>query len=141
VVEHYLRILDPSLCQHLEGCFVQSQLYGLRWARLLLGREFEAPQLFLLWDFLFAACWDAEHGDSEALLDEDAPLNVYSVLASVRMAGHTKRTNKDRRALYNEEKMKKEGIKFSYVCSPLLGVLADFMLAMLLQVPYISDSL
>eukprot|EP01031_Cornospumella_fuschlensis_P024383 gene24383-29478_t len=38
VQEHYLRILDPALAQHIEDVYIQAQLYGLRWARLLLAR-------------------------------------------------------------------------------------------------------
>ena len=63
------------------------------------------------------------------MLDDDAPPNVYSVLATVRMSDYRWDTNKQRKATSMSD-----GNKFSYVCTPLLGSLADFMLAMLLQV-------
>ena len=65
------------------------------------------------------------------LFDDDAPPNVYSVLATVRMSGYRWDTNKQRKAISASD-----GVKFSYVCTPLLGSLADFMLAMLLQVGF-----
>ncbi|RKO94055.1 hypothetical protein BDK51DRAFT_32771 [Blyttiomyces helicus] len=49
-----LRVLDFELYQHLEKHGVEPQLYGLRWLRLLFGREFPMPELFTLWDGIFA---------------------------------------------------------------------------------------
>jgi hypothetical protein len=62
IQEHMLRGLDPPLCRHLEENFIQAQLYGMRWSRLLLGREFELTELSLLriWDYMFACIFDAE---------------------------------------------------------------------------------
>eukprot|EP01038_Epipyxis_sp_PR26KG_P004508 gene4508-6370_t len=58
IQEHYLRLLDPDLCTYLEESFVQAQLYGMRWSRLLLGREFPITHTHTLklWDYLFACC-------------------------------------------------------------------------------------
>lgn len=51
---HLLRTLDPELYKHLEGLGIEPQLYGIRWVRLLFGREFRLPELLVLWDGLFA---------------------------------------------------------------------------------------
>ncbi|KAI9103086.1 rab-GTPase-TBC domain-containing protein [Phlyctochytrium arcticum] len=49
-----LRVVDHDLYQHLEKQGIEPQLYGIRWLRLLFGREFPIPELFTLWDGLFA---------------------------------------------------------------------------------------
>ena len=56
--ENLLRQLDPELCDHLEETFIQAQLYGMRWSRLILGREFSCTDTHNLrvWDFVFASC-------------------------------------------------------------------------------------
>jgi hypothetical protein len=130
VLEHYLRVLDRQLCQHLEESFVQAQLYGLRWSRLLLAREFPVTHslLFRLWDYMFASCFDAEteHLPAAAYMDDDAPPNVYSLLANVRAMNYNKNSNTGKRIAGAE--------RVNYVCTPLLGVLGDLMLAMLIQV-------
>ena len=61
IQEHMLRGLDPQLCTHLEDNFIQAQLYGMRWSRLLLGREFELTEdsLLRIWDYMFACVLDA----------------------------------------------------------------------------------
>lgn len=112
---------------------MQSQLYGLRWSRLMLGREFLVTheQLFVLWDYMFACSLDAEtnHETSVSdLMDADAPTNVYSVLANSRLLGNLKNKNVNLREKSGADN------KFSYVVTPLIGSLGDFMLAMLLQV-------
>ncbi|KND04397.1 uncharacterized protein SPPG_00128 [Spizellomyces punctatus DAOM BR117] len=54
-VQHdLLRVLDFDLYQHLEKQGIEPQLYGIRWLRLLFGREFPIPELFVLWDGIFA---------------------------------------------------------------------------------------
>lgn len=147
LAEHYLRMLDPALCTHLEECFVQAQLYGLRWSRLMLGREFSVAdaQVYRIWDYIFACCHDAECFSYDALLDsDDAPPNIYSVLASTRISGHTQSSNLERRQKAAEKFATTQDEAFSptafaatlpqYVCTPMLGALADLMLAMLLHI-------
>ena len=53
-----LPLIDSKLHKHLIKCDVQAQLYGMRWARLLCGRELPLKnELSLrLWDYLFATC-------------------------------------------------------------------------------------
>lgn len=146
-VEHYLRMLDSELCHHLEECHISAQIYGLRWCRLLLGREFtsENALLFKLWDFMFACCYEAETCSNEALLDVDARPNINSVLASVRIAGDNQHSNRERRNISSLGTVKHEHPNESsapavpnYVCTPLLGALGDLMLAMMLNVSYFS---
>ncbi|KAI8379875.1 rab-GTPase-TBC domain-containing protein [Choanephora cucurbitarum] len=48
------KTIDPYLYQHLENFGIEPQLYGIRWIRLLFGREFEIHELLKLWDAIFA---------------------------------------------------------------------------------------
>ncbi|KAI7855784.1 rab-GTPase-TBC domain-containing protein [Circinella umbellata] len=50
----YLRNTDPVLYEHLERYNIEPQLYGMRWLRLLFGREFEFHDLLKLWDAILA---------------------------------------------------------------------------------------
>jgi TBC1 domain family protein 5 len=58
-----LKSKDPRLYDHLVTCNIEPQLYGLRWLRLLFGREFHLQDLLVLWDAIFA------YGRSLALVD------------------------------------------------------------------------
>ena len=58
-----LREIDPPLFQHLERLDVAPQLYGIRWVRLLFGREFTIQDLLVLWDVIFS------HDSEFALVD------------------------------------------------------------------------
>ncbi|KAI9323749.1 rab-GTPase-TBC domain-containing protein [Dichotomocladium elegans] len=49
----YLKATDPVLYEHLERFGIEPQLYGMRWLRLLFGREFEFHELLKLWDAIF----------------------------------------------------------------------------------------
>ncbi|KAK9365052.1 rab-GTPase-TBC domain-containing protein [Lipomyces kononenkoae] len=55
IQEYYLRNIDPELERHLRVLGVEPQLWGMRWIRLLFGREFRFARLLSLWDCLFAA--------------------------------------------------------------------------------------
>jgi TBC1 domain family member 5 len=52
----HLADLDPELSHHLTSLDIHAQFYGLRWSRLLLGREFplENTKLLRIWDTLIA---------------------------------------------------------------------------------------
>lgn len=104
--ENLLRQLDPALCEHLEENFVQSQIYGMRWSRLLLGREFECSdtQTLRIWDYIFASC-ASPNSDLDNVLD--SPPAAADVIKS--------------RSRYS-------------VTSPLLLAVGHFMLAMLLHI-------
>lgn len=94
---------------------------------------------------MFACCYEAETCSNEALLDVDARPNINSVLASVRIAGDNQHSNRERRNISSLGTVKHEHPNESsapavpnYVCTPLLGALGDLMLAMMLNVSYLS---
>ncbi|KAK0420926.1 hypothetical protein QR680_014971 [Steinernema hermaphroditum] len=49
-----LQEIDPDLWNHLNKLDIAPQIYGIRWLRLLFGREFPMPDLLCLWDAIFA---------------------------------------------------------------------------------------
>lgn len=49
-----LRVIDPELAAHLNQIELEPQLYGIRWIRLLFGREFPFEFLIALWTMIFA---------------------------------------------------------------------------------------
>ncbi|XP_066928288.1 TBC1 domain family member 5-like isoform X2 [Clytia hemisphaerica] len=49
-----LQKYDPDLAAHLKKMSVTPQVYGIRWVRLLFGREFSMDGLLVLWDAIFA---------------------------------------------------------------------------------------
>uniref|UniRef100_A0A1I8AQ14 Rab-GAP TBC domain-containing protein n=2 Tax=Steinernema glaseri TaxID=37863 RepID=A0A1I8AQ14_9BILA len=49
-----LQEIDPELWNHLNKLDIAPQIYGIRWLRLLFGREFPMPDLLCLWDAIFA---------------------------------------------------------------------------------------
>lgn len=133
IQEHYLRLLDPHLCYYLENYFIQAQLYGLKWSRLLFGREFPVKNLFYIWDYIFATCFEIENEQVEEpappiSLDgtvKKKPINIYSLIEAVRILKGRSTSNIGKR-------IKKK--KVSYELTPLLGGIGDVMLAMLLLI-------
>ncbi|KAK7206535.1 rab-GTPase-TBC domain-containing protein [Myxozyma melibiosi] len=55
IQEQFLRKIDPELERHLRNLDIEPQMWGIRWIRLLFGREFGFVQMLGLWDCLFAA--------------------------------------------------------------------------------------
>lgn len=49
-----LKRLDPTLQSHLETLEINAQVFGIRWLRLLFGREFPLHSVLCLWDTIFA---------------------------------------------------------------------------------------
>lgn len=45
---------DPFVAKHLRRLRISPQLYGIRWLRLLFGREFPIHDLLYLWDVILA---------------------------------------------------------------------------------------
>uniref|UniRef100_A0A4W3JRR6 TBC1 domain family member 5 n=1 Tax=Callorhinchus milii TaxID=7868 RepID=A0A4W3JRR6_CALMI len=45
---------DAELYMHLNRLEIAPQIYGIRWVRLLFGREFPLQDLLVIWDTLFA---------------------------------------------------------------------------------------
>ncbi|XP_049870123.1 TBC1 domain family member 5 isoform X3 [Pectinophora gossypiella] len=52
--EEHLVSLDLELATHLDRCNITMELFGIRWVRLLFGREFIRSDLPQLWSFIFA---------------------------------------------------------------------------------------
>nr|XP_009861344.1 TBC1 domain family member 5-like [Ciona intestinalis] len=49
-----LATYDHELYYHISRLEIIPQVYGLRWVRLLFGREFDLQDLLVLWDTMFA---------------------------------------------------------------------------------------
>uniref|UniRef100_A0A158PBR0 Rab-GAP TBC domain-containing protein n=1 Tax=Angiostrongylus cantonensis TaxID=6313 RepID=A0A158PBR0_ANGCA len=47
-----LHAVDPVLSDHLRNFDIPPQLYGIRWLRLLFGREFAVHDLLYVWDVI-----------------------------------------------------------------------------------------
>ncbi|XP_062984590.1 TBC1 domain family member 5 isoform X2 [Elgaria multicarinata webbii] len=54
IQDHLLKKHDTELYMHLNRLEIAPQIYGLRWVRLLFGREFSLQDLLVVWDALFA---------------------------------------------------------------------------------------
>ncbi|XP_013170683.1 PREDICTED: TBC1 domain family member 5 [Papilio xuthus] len=54
VKDEYLAPLDNELATHLAKCNISMELFGIRWLRLLFGREFPRCEIPHLWGFIFA---------------------------------------------------------------------------------------
>lgn len=54
IQDHLLKKHDTELYMHLNRLEIPPQIYGLRWVRLLFGREFPLQDLLVVWDALFA---------------------------------------------------------------------------------------
>lgn len=49
-----LKVHDLAIYTHLENMEIPLHVFGIRWLRLLFGREFILPELLILWDAIFA---------------------------------------------------------------------------------------
>eukprot|EP00127_Corallochytrium_limacisporum_P000198 Clim_evm15s7 gene=Clim_evmTU15s7 len=49
-----LRKFDGTTYRHLRLLDIEPQIFGLRWIRLLFGREFHLDQLLLLWEWILS---------------------------------------------------------------------------------------
>lgn len=54
IQETLLKRHDPDLYTRLDKLEIYPQLYGIRWLRLLFGREFQFVDTLTLWDAIFA---------------------------------------------------------------------------------------
>ncbi|KAK3106658.1 hypothetical protein FSP39_024666, partial [Pinctada imbricata] len=54
IQDYILKKFDVELHSHLERLEIAPQIYGIRWVRLLFGREFPMQDLLALWDAIFA---------------------------------------------------------------------------------------
>jgi TBC1 domain family protein 5 len=55
IQETIVHAVDPELHRILKANDIEPQIWGIRWIRLLFGREFGFQNTLLLWDALFAA--------------------------------------------------------------------------------------
>lgn len=77
---HLLSFVDSSLHSHLVELGVEPQYFGLRWLRVLFGREFLLQDLLIVWDEIFSA-------DNTARTDEDNnPNQNFKIFDSPRGA-------------------------------------------------------
>ncbi|EDV27648.1 uncharacterized protein TRIADDRAFT_53568 [Trichoplax adhaerens] len=49
-----LKRIDYELCSHLARLDIAPQIYGIRWIRVMFGREFPMDDVLVLWDAIFA---------------------------------------------------------------------------------------
>merc|ERR1712071_632583 len=54
--EDLLPEIDRELYVHLQYNDIIPQVYGIRWLRLLFGREFPLQDFLIVWDAIFADC-------------------------------------------------------------------------------------
>ncbi|VDK70027.1 unnamed protein product [Litomosoides sigmodontis] len=54
IMNDILAVIDPAMYQHLSKLKILPQTYGIRWLRLLFGREFPIHDLLFIWDAIFA---------------------------------------------------------------------------------------
>nr|XP_006823900.1 PREDICTED: TBC1 domain family member 5-like isoform X1 [Saccoglossus kowalevskii]XP_006823901.1 PREDICTED: TBC1 domain family member 5-like isoform X2 [Saccoglossus kowalevskii] len=54
IQDRVLQKYDYELYLHLSRLEIAPQIYGIRWVRLLFGREFPLQDLLVLWDAIFA---------------------------------------------------------------------------------------
>ncbi|XP_034016498.1 TBC1 domain family member 5 isoform X2 [Thalassophryne amazonica] len=54
IQDHLVKKHDVELHMHLTRLEIAPQIYGIRWVRLLFGREFPLQDLLVVWDALFA---------------------------------------------------------------------------------------
>jgi hypothetical protein len=75
VQDRYLGEIDQELSHFLSVQGVYAQIYGMRWSRLLFGREFPMSHTHALrlWDFLFCSMWALGSGSSSSSSADPAP--------------------------------------------------------------------
>ncbi|KAJ0031234.1 hypothetical protein Pint_14021 [Pistacia integerrima] len=71
---HLLSIVDSSLHSHLVELGVEPQYFGLRWLRVLFGREFSLEDLLIIWDEIFAS--DIGKVNKSVENDEDSTFKI-----------------------------------------------------------------
>ncbi|KAB7505874.1 TBC1 domain family member 5 [Armadillidium nasatum] len=52
--DHLVKKHEPELFAHLNRLEIPPQVYGIRWVRLMFGREFSFTDLLMVWDAIFA---------------------------------------------------------------------------------------
>lgn len=80
-IYHLLSVVDSSLHSHLVELGVEPQYFGLRWLRVLFGREFSLEDLLIIWDEIFAS----DNGKLKKGTEVDAG-SGFGILSSPRGA-------------------------------------------------------
>lgn len=62
-----LKKRDPLLSEHLKKLKIEPQIYGLRWIRLLFGREFKMEDVLVIWDAIFSNCGGKDLKEGEII--------------------------------------------------------------------------
>lgn len=111
--DKHLNKLDPVLCTTLIDNNVYAQVYGMRWTRLLFGREFPMTHTmsFRNWDYILSAAF---HNDGSSSRGSGGDASIFS---ACRIFAHP------------EKKPKRWG---EY--GPIIDVVGDFALGMMLNV-------
>ncbi len=168
LIDQFLRDIDPELSGYLDSAGVPAQIYGLRWSRLLLGREFPLAKTshdvnglkkltsLSLWDYMFAHC----HKEGNRNYYYSAPIRKIEqtgIVDPVCIQAYGSNNNNAhntpgdplqyRHVDVSESEVEDDPLEHVSVSSstrimgrsnpcytPLVGILGDFMLAMLLHV-------
>jgi hypothetical protein len=134
--EHYLRQIDASFWHHLHQGDIEAQLYGMRWARLLFGREFPLTDThsLRLWDYMFSYCgeWGYSQPDAASSASSSTASTSPAAMKAVPLLATGKRLNAEETMIRNQVSVD-VGLG-DEVPRPLLRAVADLMLAMLLYV-------
>eukprot|EP01080_Neovahlkampfia_damariscottae_P010312 gene10312-2728_t len=75
-----LKDADPMLSEYLDKHQIEPQIYGLKWVRLLFGREFEIEDTLILWDAIFA-----ESGGNNLKKNEKIDLKFIEYIGAVML--------------------------------------------------------
>lgn len=78
IQEDLLRKADPELYKALKTNAIEPQIWGIRWIRLLFGREFKYDQMLALWDSMFANPASVDN-------EEDADLEIVDYICVVML--------------------------------------------------------
>lgn len=82
IQNNILRQVDPELHRVLLSNNIEPQIWGIRWIRLIFGREFGFDGLLHLWDALFAA------DSSLALVDQVCVVILLSLRRQIMTSPH-----------------------------------------------------
>lgn len=92
IQEDLLQKADPELYNTLKSNSIEPQIWGIRWIRLIFGREFKFDQMLTLWDCLFASPVNATNEEEEdhlELVDYICVVMLLRVRARIIGAEHT----------------------------------------------------
>uniref|UniRef100_A0A9J8CJ85 TBC1 domain family, member 5 n=1 Tax=Cyprinus carpio carpio TaxID=630221 RepID=A0A9J8CJ85_CYPCA len=94
IQDQLLKKHDIELYMHLNRLEIAPQIYGIRWVRLLFGREFPLQDLLVVWDALFADSITLDLVDYYIMYNflflastKVAPLNINKVSSSLLSFG------------------------------------------------------